>query len=194
MPWQAKDFLADLKSSLDGNGTLVSLRAVDWLVCFVPGLEQEWWHRFVHPAHQHVFAMRPLRGGLWLVVESWKKRLSVASVDVRDALKFMRWASVGDVLRAKEHLPGRALHTPGWSNCAVLTALLLGRRSWTWTPHGLYRRLVNEPGVSRVDMDTLLCEMEQMSRCTEIDAVKKTRVKQPDGATDGAPRNGEDFR
>jgi hypothetical protein len=103
---------------------------------------------------------------------SWspgKNRLSVASLDVLDALKFMRWASAGDVLRAKEHLPGRAWHTRGFSNCAVLTALLLGRRSWTWTPHGLYRRLVNEPGVSRVDTDALLREMEQLSRCAEID-------------------------
>ena len=184
MPWQAKDFLAELKSSVDSNGTLVSLPAVDWLICFVPGLEQEWWHRFAHPKHQHVFAMRPLGGRLWLLVDSWKHRLSVASLDMLDALKFMRWASAGDVLRAKEHLPGRAWHTRGWSNCAVLTALLLGRRSWTWTPHGLYRRLVNEPGVSRVDMDALLREMEQLSRCTEIDTVKKMGVKQPDEATD----------
>ena len=194
MPWQAKDFLADLKSSVDSNGTLVSLPAVDWLVCFVPGLEQEWWHRFAHHTHQHVFAIRPLGGRLWLLVESWNHRLSVASLDVLDALKFIRWASTGDVLRAKEHLPGRAWHTRGWSNCAVLTALLLGRRSWTWTPHGLYRRLVNEPGVVRVDIYALLREMEQFSRCTEIDAVKTIEVKQPDGATDSGPRDREEFR
>jgi hypothetical protein len=88
----------------------------------------------------------------------------VASLDVLDAVKFMRWASTGDVLRVKEHLPGRALHTRGSSNCAVLTALLLGSRSWSWTPHGLYRRLVSEPGVSRVDMDALLHEVAPSER------------------------------
>jgi hypothetical protein len=167
MPGQAIEFLADLKISVDSNGTLVKLPTVDWLVCFVPGLEWEWWHRFAHPTHQHVFAMRPLGGRLWLLVESWKKRLSVAPLDVLDALKFMKWASAGDVLRVKEHLPGRAWHMRGWSNCAVLTALLLGRRSWTWTPHGLYRRLVSEPGVSRVDVDALLHEMQLNRDCKE---------------------------
>jgi hypothetical protein len=164
MPGRPVDFLADLASSVDGNGTLVTLPPVDWLICFVPGLEQEWWHRFAHPTHQHVFAMRPIGGRLWLLVESWKNKLSVASLDVIDALKFMRWASAGDVLRVKEHLPGSASHARGWSNCAVLTALLLGRRSLAWTPHGLYRQLVSEPGVSRVDADALLHEMEQLSR------------------------------
>jgi hypothetical protein len=159
MPGPAIDFLADLTSSIDSHGTLVTLPAADWLVCFVPGLQHEWWHPFIHPTHQHVFALRPLGGKLWLVVESWKKRLSVTTLDVRDALKFMRWASAGDVLRVKEHLPGTAWHTRGWSNCAVLTALLLGRRSWAWTPHGLYRQLVSEPEVSRVDMVALLQEM-----------------------------------
>ena len=167
MPGQAIDFLADLKISVDGNGTLVTLPAVDWLVCFVPGLEQEWWHRFAHPTHQHVFAMRPLGGRLWLLVESWKMRLSVTSLDVLDALKFMRWASTGDVLCVKEHLPGRAWHARGWSNCAVLTALLLGRRSWAWTPHGLYRRLASEAGVNRVDVDALLHEVYPIRDCKE---------------------------
>ena len=165
MPGQATDFLADLARSVDRNGTPVTLPPADWLVCFVPGLEPEWWHRFAHPKHQHVFAMRPLGGRLWLLVESWKNKLSVASLDVADALKFMRWATAGDVPRVKEHLPGSASHARGWSNCAVLTALLLGRRSRTWTPHGLYRQLVSEPGVSRVNAHALLHEMEQSSRC-----------------------------
>jgi len=164
MPGRPVDFLADLASSVDGNGTLVTLPPADWVVCFVPGLEREWWHRFAHPTHQHVFAMRPIGGRLWLLVESWKNKLSVASLDVADALKFMKWASAGDVLRVKEHLPGSASHTRGWSNCAVLSALLLGRRSRTWTPHGLYRQLAAEPGVSHVDADALLHEMEQLSR------------------------------
>ncbi len=33
---------------------------------------------------------------------------------------------------------------------------LLGRPYWMWSPHGLYKLLVREPGVCRVDVSALL--------------------------------------
>jgi hypothetical protein len=41
-------------------------------------------------------------------------------------------------------------------NCAALTVHLLGRRYWVWTPHRLFRRLVQEPGTCRIDVSALL--------------------------------------
>ena len=41
-------------------------------------------------------------------------------------------------------------------NCAALAAYLLGRPYWVWTPHALYRRLLREPNVCRVDVSELL--------------------------------------
>ena len=46
----------------------------------------------------------------------------------------------------------------GWSNCAVLTAFVLGRASRSWTPHGLYLELLKEDGVKREKVEDLLVE------------------------------------
>jgi hypothetical protein len=146
---------ADLISRIDAHGTLVSLEPADWLVCFVPGLKREWWHRFARSRHHHVFAMRPSGAGNWLLVDSWMHRLHLPVLSPIEAQHFLRWAAVGDVLRVREHIPGRAWQTRGWLNCAVLTALVLGRRSWTWTPHGLYKQLLREPGVTFEDVTKL---------------------------------------
>jgi hypothetical protein len=143
--------LAKLAGQIDAYGTLVTLEPADWFVCFVPGLKREWWHRLAHPKHQHVFAVRPARAGTWLLVESWKHRLHVQVLDSTEIQQFLRWGSLGDVLRVREHVPGRAWQARGWSNCAVLTALILGRRSWSWTPHGLYRQLLREGAVTTED-------------------------------------------
>jgi hypothetical protein len=152
---ESTDTLAELASRIDGYGTLVSLEPADWLVCFVPGLKREWWHRLAHAKHQHVFAIRPVGAGNWLLVESWKHRLHVPVLGPRKVQQFLRWGALGDVLRVREHVPGRAWQTRGWSNCAVLTTLVLGRRSWSWTPHGLYRQLLREPGVTSEDVTKL---------------------------------------
>jgi hypothetical protein len=40
--------------------------------------------------------------------------------------------------------------------CAALAAFLLGRPYWVWTPHGLYKLLLREPNVCRVDVSVLL--------------------------------------
>jgi hypothetical protein len=146
----------DLRTSIDEYGSLVSLGPVEWLICFVPGLQRQWWHRFVDHRHTHVFAMRPMNTGSWLLVEPWWSRMMVAVLPPADAVKFLRWGGTGDILRVREAIPGTATQFRGWSNCAVLSAFVLGRSSWTWTPHGLYRQLLRETGTRRENVERLL--------------------------------------
>lgn len=152
------DVPPDLANSADENGSLVTVDPVDWIICFVPGLQRQWWHRFVHHKHKHVFAMRPTNTGSWLLVEPWWSRLMVTILPPADAVKFLRWGGTGDILRVREAVPGRASQIRGWSNCAVLTAFVLGRTSWTWTPHGLYRELLREKTTRRENVEQLLVD------------------------------------
>ena len=149
---------ADLANSADENGSLVTLDPVEWIICFVPGLQAQWWHRFVFSKHKHVFAMRPTNTGTWILVEPWWSRMMVTVLPPADAVKFLRWGGTGDILRVREAVPGHASQVRGWSNCAVLTAFVLGRRSFTWTPHGLYLQLLREKETSRESVETLLVE------------------------------------
>lgn len=141
---------------IDEHGSPVSLEPRAWLICFVPGLKRQWWHRFVHRKHKHVFAILPGGDGTWTLVELWWTRLLVATISDTQAVKFLRWAAMGDVLSVREAVPGRGSQFRGWMNCSTLTAFLLGRSYWVWSPHGLYRRLLREPGVKRVDVDAVL--------------------------------------
>jgi hypothetical protein len=75
---------------------------------------------------------------------------------LEQAIKFVRWGAAGHVLKVREAVPGRASQMRGWSNCAVLTAFLLGRSYWTWTPDGLYRRLRVDAGAEEVDLSRFL--------------------------------------
>lgn len=152
------DVPSDLANSADDNGSLVTVEPVDWIVCFVPGLQRQWWHRFVHHKHKHVFAMRPTNTGSWLLVEPWWTRMMVTILPPADAVKFLRWGGTGDILRVREAVPGKASQIRGWSNCAVITAFVLGRPSWTWTPHGLYRELLREKTTRRENVEQLLVE------------------------------------
>ena len=149
---------ADLANSADENGSLVTLAPVEWIICFVPGLQAQWWHRFVFSKHKHVFAMRPTNTGSWILVEPWWSRMMVTVLPPADAVKFLRWGGTGDILRVREAVPGHASQVRGWSNCAVLTAFVLGRRSFTWTPHGLYRQLLREKDTRREGVEDLLVE------------------------------------
>lgn len=149
---------ADLANSADENGSLVTLAPVEWIICFVPGLQAQWWHRFVFSKHKHVFAMRPTNTGSWILVEPWWSRMMVTVLPPADAVKFLRWGGTGDILRVREAVPGHASQVRGWSNCAVLTAFVLGRRSFTWTPHGLYRQLLREKDTCREGVEDLLVE------------------------------------
>ncbi len=142
----------DLAIEIDSDGSPVSFPAAEWFVCFVPGLQKQWWHRFANARHQHVFVMRMADDGQWILLEPWWTRMLVSVLTLDEAVKFLRWGATGDILQVRETIPGCGNQARGWSNCAVLTAFLLGRSFWTWTPHGLYRRLLAEPGTRRVDL------------------------------------------
>lgn len=152
------DVPPDLANSVDENGSPVTVDPVDWIICFVPGLQRQWWHRFVNHKHTHVFAMRPMNTGSWLLVEPWWSRMMVTVLPPADAVKFLRWGGTGDILRVREAVPGKASQLRGWSNCAALTAFVLGRSSWTWTPHGLYRELLREKATRRENVENLLVD------------------------------------
>lgn len=152
------DVAEELAIDIDANGSPVTVPEADWLICFVPGLRRQWWHRFAHPKHKHVFAIRMLDEHKWLLVEPWWTRLMVNVLTRDEALKFLRWGAAGNILKVPEAIPGRGTQMRGWSNCAVLVAFLLGRSYWTWTPHGLYRRLAADAGVESVDLAGLLSD------------------------------------
>lgn len=142
--------------AIDANGSPVSIEAATWFVCFVPGLRPQWWHRFAHSRHKHVFALRPLGDGTWLLVEPWWTRMMVNVLTLDEAVRFLRWGAMGDILRVREAIPGCGSQLRGWANCSVLVSFLLGRAYRTWTPNGLYRRLRDEPDAEQVDLSRFL--------------------------------------
>lgn len=145
-----------VKIEVDKNGSPVTLEAGSWFVCFVPGLFKQWWQPFVHKVHKHVFVMRPAGQGEWTLFEPWWTRLLTATITSEQAKKFLLWGARGDVLLVREAIPGRGSQLRGWMNCAGLASYLLGRPYWVWTPHALYKRLIREPNVCRVDVSALL--------------------------------------
>lgn len=163
----------DLATQIDANGSLVSLPASEWFVCFVPGLRKQWWHRFTNPRHQHVFVMRMLDDSRWILVEPWWTRMLVSVLTLDEAVKFLRWGAAGDILQVQEAIPGRGSQVRGWSNCAVLAAFLLGRSYWTWTPHGLYNRLSVERETRAIDLPQwLTCQIRVVATRIADQAVK----------------------
>ena len=140
---------------IDENGSPVTLDPADWLVCFVPGLQRQWWHRFV-PGWQHVFMIRPVNHEQWLLFEPWWTRLLISTLDTDKAVKFLRWADAGATLLVRERIPGTGSQLRGWSNCAVLATFLLGRSYWLLSPNTLYRRLKSEPEVREVKIPDIL--------------------------------------
>lgn len=142
----------------DAHGSPVSVPEAQWLVCFVPGLKRQWWHRFASARHKHVFALRKVDEQRWLLVEPWWTRLMVSVLTPDEASKFLRWGAAGDILKVRESIPGRGSQARGWANCAVLISYMLGRSYWTWTPHGLYQRLKAEASTERVELAQSLGE------------------------------------
>jgi hypothetical protein len=138
------------------DGSLVPLEPAAWFVCFVPPIDKQFWHRFVHKVHAHVFALRPEREEEWTVFEPWWTRLLVATITTEQAVKFLLWGAKGDVLMVREAIPGHSSQLRGMMTCAALAAHMLGRTYWVWTPHQLYRRLLREPNVCQVDVSALL--------------------------------------
>jgi hypothetical protein len=157
-PGDAADAIGRPNIDIDENGSLVTLPEAEWLICFVPGLYPQWWHRFANKRHKHVFAIRKLDDNSWLLVEPWWTRLMVNVLTFDQASKFLHWGAAGHVLKVREAIPGRGTQLRGWSNCAVLMAFLLGRSYWTWTPQGLYRRLLADTGVESLDPSQFLSE------------------------------------
>ena len=142
----------ELAIEIDSDGSPVSFPAAEWFVCFVPGLQKQWWHRFANAKYQHVFAMRMVDDSSWILVEPWWTRMLISVLTLDEAVKFLRWGAAGKILQIREAIPGCGNQARGWSNCAVLTAFLLGRSYWTWTPLGLYRRLAAERGARPIDL------------------------------------------
>jgi len=143
---------------IDADGSPVTFPAAEWFVCFVPGLQKQWWHRFAKARYQHVFAMRMVDDGSWIIFEPWWTRMLVNVLTLDEAVKFLRWGATGNILQVREAVPGGGNQVRGWANCAVLTAFLLGRSYRTWTPHGLYRRLVGEHAARPIDLPEWLAE------------------------------------
>jgi hypothetical protein len=92
--------------------------------------------------------------------------VNVLSFD--EAVKFLRWAAVGSMIKVRESIPGRGSQMRGWSNCAVLVSFLLGRSYWTWTPNGLYKKLLSEDGAQTVDLPQLLVEHVEAMTCKAV--------------------------
>jgi hypothetical protein len=86
-----------IKLDVDANGALVPLEAGSWFLCFVPGLDKQWWHPFVHRRHKHVFAIRPAGPDEWTLFEPWWHRLLTATIGSEQARKFLIWGARGDV-------------------------------------------------------------------------------------------------
>jgi len=141
---------------IDKDGSPVTLEPGSWFVCFVPGLQKQWWHPFVSKRHKHVFAMRPAQDCKWTLFEPWWHRLLTATITAEQARKFLKWGARGDVLLVRESIPGEGSQIRGWMTCAALASYLLGRPYVVWTPHGLYKLLLREPNVCRVDVSALL--------------------------------------
>ncbi len=148
--------LEEAKLSLNPDGTLVRLEPGSWFVCFVPAIAKEWWQGLLHPTHTHVFAIRPEGDGDWTVFEPSWTRLLVATITTEQAIKFLIWGAKGDVLLVREESPGHSSQLRGIMTCAALAAHMLGKNYPVWTPHQLYRRLIREPNVCKVDVSRLL--------------------------------------
>lgn len=179
---------ATQKLELNPDGSLVRLDPGSWFVCFVPPIDRQWWHRFCHPLHKHVFALRPAPDGDWTVFEPWWTRLLVATVTPLQAAKFLRWSAMGDVLLVREAVPGGSTQLRGMMTCAALAAHMLGRTYFVWTPHQLYKRLLKEPNVCRIDVSALLKHdlsalTRQNSRLiAACDACEPGHLRQPPGS------------
>ena len=149
---------------IESYGSPIKNRPQRWIVCFVPGLQPQWWHRLVRSPHKHVFAMRRIADDTWLLFEPWWSRLMLTTINDAEAGKFLRWALRGDMLDVQEAVPGTASQTRLWFNCAVQVSFLLGRGYWTWTPNGLFRRLRDEAGTRPADLQKALDDIKASSR------------------------------
>jgi hypothetical protein len=140
---------------LNPDGSIIELAPAHWLVCIVPPIEIQWWHRFVHRHHKHCFAIKREPNGLWTLFEPWWTRVLLASITTPQAAQYLTWATHGDVFLVKAEIPGKSSQLRGMMTCGALIAHMLGRTDMVWTPHQLYKRLVVDPNVESVPKNTL---------------------------------------
>ena len=94
----------DIPIPIDENGSPVTLDPSCWYVCFVPGLQRQWWHPFVHRLNKHVFVIRPDGEGRWLLIESWWNRIMAATLTGEQAERFPPVGRAGfDPAGTREH-------------------------------------------------------------------------------------------
>jgi hypothetical protein len=141
---------------LNPDGSIIDLPPAYWLVCIVPPIEPQWWHRFVHRRHKHCFAIKEEAGGVWTIFEPWWTRVLLATITTPQATKYLTWAARGDVFLVKAEIPGCSSQIRGMMTCGALLAHMLGRHDCVWTPHQLYKRLEADPDAQRVNMAELL--------------------------------------
>jgi hypothetical protein len=137
---------------VDEHGAPVTFEPSRWLVCFVPGLRGQFWHRFVHKTHKHVLMLKPNPDGTWTLFEPWWTRLLVRTMSAAQAVRFLRWAAMGDVLLVEEDVPGHGSQFRGWANCVSLAVYALGRPYWVWSPNALFKRLLSEERTQKIDV------------------------------------------
>jgi hypothetical protein len=80
----------ELTIEVDRDGSPISKQPSDWLVCFVPGLQKQWWHRFTHPRHKHVFALKMIGDDQWVIFEPWWNRIMVTALSVDEAVSYLQ--------------------------------------------------------------------------------------------------------
>lgn len=174
--------LKELHLETNHYGCLVNKEATAWFVCFVPGLDKQWWHPLVHKNHKHCFAMQ-YSGGNWTIFEPWWTRMLVTNISHEQAVRFLLWGIRGDVLLVPEHVPGKGGQMRGWMNCAGLVSYLLGRPYFVWTPHSLFNKLLCEPEVRIVDCACLITDNAEIN----IDELERLVSAQP--KTQPAPQH-----
>ena len=119
----------------------------EWIVCFVPPIDKQWWHPLLPSRLKHCYALKPEGPDRWVIFEPWWNRILLTIGTDQEAAVFLAWGRQGKILRVRENSPGRSSQIRGWMSCAALVAHLLGRYYWVWTPKQLYNRLRREPGV-----------------------------------------------
>ena len=136
-----------------------------WFVVFKgrAGLEgRRWWHRLLHPAAQHVLAIREMEGGRALVLNHTGEQtlVELAEMPAEQLARGLMWALGAEVLRVAPPPPRqpRAM-LRGPLSCVEHVKALLGLRlPFVWTPRQLRRALIWRgalpvaPGIVAIDL------------------------------------------
>jgi len=110
-----------------------------WFVAFVPA-NAAWYHRFLKPGWQHVFAFAPLETDRWLMFDVLWTHTEVAIVTgpLMDRM-LTRPATQGSILKVQT-VP-RKVRFRLLPTCVTFVAHLVGDTSGAITPWQLYKSL-----------------------------------------------------